>query len=107
MDASAAAGLDARAGLLIDYGEPRLGVALWMKDTPLPLDIIFIAPDATVLRIEHGAEPLSEALIPAGGAVRAVLEINGGVAAGLGMAPGDLVRHPVFGNGVPVGQVIP
>lgn len=100
-------GLDARAGLLIDYGEPRVGVALWMKDTPLPLDIIFIAPDATILRIEHNAEPRSEVLIPAGGVVRAVLEIGGGVAADLGIAPGDRIRHAAFDHGTSGNRVVP
>lgn len=83
-------------GLLIDYGEPRVGVVFWMKDTPLALDLVFIAPDATVLRIEERAAPLSEAPIPAGGVIRAVLEVQGGLTRQLGIAPGDRVRHPIF-----------
>lgn len=85
-------------GLLIDYGEPRVGVVFWMKDTPLALDIIFIAPDATILRIEERAAPGSEVPIPAGGVIRAVLEVRGGLARRLGIAPGDRVRHAIFGR---------
>lgn len=88
-------------GMLFDYGEPRIGVAFWMKDTPIPLDIIFIAPDATILRIAARTQPYSEEPIPAGGITRAVLEVRGGVASRLGIEPGDRVLHPIFGNASP------
>jgi uncharacterized membrane protein (UPF0127 family) len=88
-------------GLLIDYGEPRVGVVFWMKDTPLSLDLVFIAPDATILRIEERAAPRSEVPIPAGGIIRAVLEVRGGLTRRLGIAPGDRVRHAIFANAPP------
>ena len=90
--------LPPKRGLLIDYGEPRVGVVFWMKDTALALDLVFIAPDATVLRIEERAPPMSEVPIPAGGTIRAVLEVQGGLTRDMGIAPGDRVRHAIFSN---------
>jgi uncharacterized membrane protein (UPF0127 family) len=58
--------------------------------------MIFIRGDGRILRIAENTVPLSEALIPSGGAVRAVLEVNGGTTKKLGIAPGDRVAHPIF-----------
>lgn len=90
--------LPADGGMLFDYRGPRTGVAFWMKDTPLVLDILFISPDARILRIEANAEPQSEVPIPAGGVIRAVLELPGGTSERLGIVPGDSVRHQIFGD---------
>jgi uncharacterized protein len=87
--------MPAEQGMLFDFGrvEP---VAMWMQNTYLPLDMLFIRPDGTVARIAANAEPLSTRTIPSGEAVLAVLELNGGTAARLAIRPGDRVEHPIF-----------
>ncbi len=87
--------LAAGAGMLFLF-DPPTETAFWMKNTPLPLDLIFIGPDGVVVRVAANATPYSEAEIPSGGVVRAVLEINGGLAAQLGISEGSEVRHPAL-----------
>jgi len=82
-------------GMLFDFHHEQL-TSFWMKNTYIPLDMIFIRGDGRILRIAENTVPLSEALIPSGGPVRAVLEVNGGTAKKLGIAPGDRVAHPIF-----------
>ena len=72
-------------------GGPPREANFWMKNTPSPLDIIFIRPDGTIARIAENAVPFSEAPIPSGEPVAAVLELNGGRASELGIAEGDKV----------------
>jgi hypothetical protein len=84
-------------GMLFDFAEDR-PVAFWMHNTYIPLDMIFIRGDGSILRIAERAEPLSDRLIPSGGPVRAVLEVIGGTARKLGIAPGDRVESPIFGT---------
>lgn len=83
------------AGMLFDFGRPQ-EVSMWMKNTYLPLDMLFIGKDGHVVSVKRNAKPMSEDIIDSGGAVTGVLEINAGVAAGIGVKPGDLVRHPMF-----------
>jgi uncharacterized protein len=82
-------------GMLFDFGETR-PVQMWMKDTPIPLDMVFIRSDGTIARIAENTDPLSERVIASGGPIRAVLEINGGLAAKFGIAPGETVNHALF-----------
>jgi uncharacterized protein len=82
-------------GMLFDFHHEQ-PTSFWMKNTYIPLDMIFIRADGRILRIAENAVPLSEALVPSGGPVRAVLEVNGGTAKKLGIAPGDRVAHPIF-----------
>jgi len=77
-------------GMIFPYDPPQ-PVAFWMKDTLIPLDIIFIRADRTIARITT-AVPLSEDQVPSGEPVVAVLEIAGGRAAQLGIKPGDKVE---------------
>jgi uncharacterized membrane protein (UPF0127 family) len=84
-------------GMLFDFGRVA-PVIMWMKNTLIALDMLFIDDDGTVVRIAENTEPFSEAHIPSGAPVRAVLELVAGSAAILGLAAGDRVRHPVFGN---------
>ena len=65
--------------------------SFWMKNTPLPLDLIFIGPDNRITNIGHG-EPYSVASIPSDGPALAVFEIRGGLSEELGIEPGDLVE---------------
>jgi uncharacterized membrane protein (UPF0127 family) len=82
-------------GMLFDF-EREAPVSFWMHNTYIPLDMIFIRADGSILRIAEDAEPLSDRLIPSGGPVRAVLEVIGGTARKLGIAPGDRVSGAMF-----------
>jgi uncharacterized membrane protein (UPF0127 family) len=85
-------------GMLFDFYTEQ-PVAFWMRNTYIPLDMIFIRADGRIARIAENTEPLSERLVPSGTPVRAVLEVIGGTARALGIAPGDVVAHPIFRNG--------
>lgn len=82
-------------GMLLDYNPPR-PAAIWMRNTLIGLDIIFIRADGTIESIFFGAKPHDETSMPSKGEVRAVLEVNAGVARLLGIQPGDKVEHPIF-----------
>ena len=84
-------------GMLFDFHR-EAPVSFWMKNTLIPLDMIFIAADGTIRSIHANAVPHSTETIPSQFPVRAVLEINGGSAKLLGIKPGDKVKHPIFGN---------
>jgi uncharacterized membrane protein (UPF0127 family) len=84
-------------GMLFDFHQ-EAPVSFWMKNTLIPLDMVFIAADGTVRHVHANAVPLSTDAIPSQFPVRAVLEINGGSAKLLGIKPGDKVKHPIFGN---------
>jgi uncharacterized protein len=84
-------------GMLFDFYS-ETPVSFWMKNTLIPLDMVFIAADGTIKHVHANATPLSTDTIPSGFPVRAVLEINGGSARLLGIKPGDKVKHPIFGN---------
>lgn len=84
-------------GMLFDLGEER-PVSMWMKNTLIPLDMLFVAADGRIRRIRANTTPLSLETIPSAGPVRAVIELPGGTAARLGIGVGDLVRHPLFGS---------
>jgi len=77
-------------GMIFPY-EPPQPVAFWMKNTLIPLDLIYVAPGGKILRIEANAVPLSLDQLPSGGPVEAVLELAGGRSAELGLKPGDQV----------------
>lgn len=89
--------MDPDAGMLFDFGQPR-EAAMWMKNTLIPLDMLFMAPDGQVIAIARNAVPGSLRTITPGVPVKAVLELNGGRAEELGIEPGDEVIHPIFGN---------
>ena len=72
-------------------GGPAVPASFWMRNTPTSLDILFIRPDRTIARVAARATPYSEEPIPSGEPVSAVLEINGGRAAELGISVGDKV----------------
>lgn len=82
-------------GMLFDFHRDQ-EVSFWMQNTYIPLDMIFIRGDGRILRIEENTEPLSTRLIPSRGPVRAVLEVTGGTARKLGIAPGDRVAASIF-----------
>lgn len=82
-------------GMLFDFKREQ-PIAMWMKNTPLPLDMIFIRSDGIIVRIAERTTPQSTQTIPSGSPARAVLEVIGGTARKLGIAPGDRVVHPIF-----------
>ncbi len=82
-------------GMLFDFRRDQ-EATFWMKNTYVPLDMIFIRADGRIHRIAANTTPLSEALVSSGGPVRAVLEVVAGTAKKLGIAPGDRVAHPMF-----------
>jgi uncharacterized membrane protein (UPF0127 family) len=82
-------------GMLFDF-HPEQNVAMWMKNTLIPLDMIFIQSNGRILRIAENTQVQSEKIIPSGGPVRGVLEVIAGTAKKLGIRPGDRVAHPLF-----------
>ncbi len=84
-------------GMLFDFQRDQ-DVAMWMQNTYISLDMLFIRSDGRILRIAENTKPLSTDIIPSGGPVKAVLEVIGGTARKLGIAPGDRVAHPIFGG---------
>jgi len=80
--------LDPERGMLFDFGE-EAPVAMWMKNTIIPLDMMFIADDGRIVHIAERTVPMSLAAISPDRPVRFVLEVSGGTAARLGIAPGD------------------
>ena len=88
--------LDPWKGMLFDFGGPVLA-RIWMKNTEIPLDILFVKADGTIESIGFG-EPFSLRIVRSEGPVRAVLEILHGTAQKLGIGPGDRIRHEMFGT---------
>jgi uncharacterized membrane protein (UPF0127 family) len=85
------------AGMLFDFKADQ-PVAMWMRNTLIPLDMVFIARDGRIVNIAERTVPHSEASIWSDGPVRAVLELNGGTAQRLAIRPGDRVIHRMFRN---------
>lgn len=85
------------AGMLFEWDRaaPR---AFWMKNTYIPLDIIYIGANGRIISIAAMAQPFDETPIPSRGDAKAVLELAGGRAAQLGIDLGDQVHHPMFGR---------
>src|ERR1700724_217049 len=82
-------------GMLFDF-TPEQEVSMWMKNTYIPLDMIFIRADGRILRIAENTEPLSTKIIPSRGLAKGVLEVIAGTAKKKGIAPGDRVGNPLF-----------
>ena len=83
------------AGMLFVFPEAR-HATFWMKNTPLPLDMIFADAAGVVTQVRPNAVPMSEALVDGGPGVVYVLEINAGLAGPMGIAPGTVMRHPAI-----------
>jgi hypothetical protein len=82
-------------GMLFDFHQDQQ-VGFWMKNTYIPLDMIFIRADGRIASIAWNAEPMSEKVIYSASPVRAVLEVKAGTVSRLGIAPGDQVANPIF-----------
>ncbi|MBR0700939.1 DUF192 domain-containing protein [Bradyrhizobium diazoefficiens] len=84
-------------GMLFDFN-PEQEISMWMKNTYVSLDMIFIGANGRILRIAENTEPLSTRIISSKGPARAVLEVVAGTAQKYGIRPGDRVGHPLFGS---------
>lgn len=84
-------------GMLFDFN-PEQEISMWMENTYVSLDMIFIRADGRILRIAENTEPLSRKIISSRGPARAVLEVVAGTAQKYGIRPGDRVGHSLFGN---------
>ncbi|MEH2498006.1 uncharacterized membrane protein (UPF0127 family) [Bradyrhizobium sp. AZCC 1678] len=82
-------------GMLFDFS-PEQQISMWMKNTYISLDMIFIRADGRILRIAENTEPLSTRIISSGGLAKGVLEVIAGTAQKYGIQPGDRVAHPLF-----------
>jgi len=82
-------------GMLFLYDPPRK-TAMWMKNTHIPLDMLFINADGRIVKIEENTEPMSTRTIPSEGKVRAVLELNAGQVAEHGIKTGDRVEYSIL-----------
>ncbi len=82
-------------GMLFDNGEDK-EMYMWMRNTVISLDMIFIAKDGTVVKVAKNTEPFSEAIISSGAPVRGVFEAAAGTADRIKLKPGDRVEHPIF-----------
>jgi uncharacterized protein len=85
------------SAMLFDFIDPR-PVSMWMKNTYVSLDMVFIRPDGTIAAIAENTVPRSETPVGTEEPVRGVLEVVAGTARRLGLEPGDVVRHRIFGN---------
>ncbi len=87
--------MPADRGMLFDFHAER-PVMMWMKNTFIPLDMIFVSKQGIVVTVKRDAQPESEDIISSVLPAYAVLEVNAGVAQRIGLLPGDIVRHSIF-----------
>ncbi|NJO37970.1 MAG: DUF192 domain-containing protein [Rhizobiales bacterium] len=85
------------AGMLFDFGRPT-PVSMWMRNTYIPLDMLFIGEGGEIVNIAHETTPQSDAVLSSARPVRFVLEVPAGTSRLLGIGPGDIVRHEAIGN---------
>ncbi len=87
--------LPENGGMLFDL-QSEQEVSMWMKNTFIPLDILFVSYDGRIVSVAPEAQPMSEAIISSRAPAAAVIEVNAGMAKKLAVEVGDLVRHPIF-----------
>jgi uncharacterized membrane protein (UPF0127 family) len=85
------------AGMLFDFKQPTVAT-MWMRNTLIPLDMLFVDQQGLIVNIVQRAVPESDQTIAAVKPVRVVIELNGGTAERLGIKPGDRVLYPIFGD---------
>ena len=98
--------MDRDKGMLFVWDAPRRA-QFWMRNTYIPLDMIFVDEAGVVTHVHHNAVPLDETVIDGGEGVFAVLEINGGLSRSFGIDVGSQLQHPAFGSAAawPCGSV--
>ncbi len=87
-------------GMIFEFKEPKIAT-IWMKNTSIPLDILFVRSNGKILKIEHMAQPYKLRSASSEAVVAAVVELQGGRSRDLGIMPGDLVKHEFFGTSEP------
>ena len=87
--------MGADEGMIFEFAEPKIAT-IWMKNTAIPLDILFVRSNGKILKIEHSAQPYKLRSASSEAVVAAVIELKGGRALELGIRPGDVVEHPFF-----------
>ncbi len=90
--------MDEDYGMLFVFPGKEADRAFWMKNTLIPLDMVFIRKDGVIHHIHENAIPKDLTSVPSNGPVMAVLELNGGTAAKMGLKPGDVVHQAFFGT---------
>ena len=86
------------AGMLFVYPQTRDDIGFWMRNTLIPLDMIFADETGIVQHIHENAVPMDETPIMGGPGIRVVLEVNGGMAARLGITEGSEMQHPAIAS---------
>ncbi len=89
--------MDADTGMIFEFAEPKIAT-IWMKNTSIPLDILFVRSNGKILKIEHSHQPYTLRSASSEAVIAAVVELKGGEAKARGIRPGDTVKHPFFGN---------
>jgi uncharacterized membrane protein (UPF0127 family) len=84
-------------GMIFEFEEPKVAT-IWMKNTAIPLDILFVRSNGKILKIEHMAQPYKLRSASSEAVIASVVELKGGRALELGIKPGDTVKHPFFGS---------
>ena len=92
--------MGADTGMIFEFDEPKVAT-IWMKNTSIPLDILFVRSNGRILKIEHMAQPYKLRSASSEAVVASVVELQGGRSRDLGIMPGDLVRHEFFGTEAP------
>ena len=92
--------MGADAGMIFEFEEPKVAT-IWMKNTSIPLDIIFVRSNGRILKIEHMAQPYKLRSASSEAVIAGVLELQGGRSRDLGILPGDLIKHEFFGTAGP------
>ena len=92
--------MGADTGMIFESEEPKVAT-IWMKNTSIPLDIIFVRSNGRILKIEHMAQPYKLRSASSEAVIAAVLELQGGRSRDLGILPGDLIKHDFFGTATP------
>ena len=87
--------VDPDTGMIFEFAEPKIAT-IWMKNTAVPLDILFVRSNGKILKIEHNAQPFKLRSASSEAVVAAVIELKGGRALELGIRPGDTVEHDFF-----------
>ncbi len=89
--------MDADTGMIFEFDEPKIAT-IWMKNTSIPLDILFVRSNGKILKIEHSHTPYTLRSASSEAVIAAVVELKGGEAKARSIRPGDTIKHPFFGN---------
>ena len=89
--------MDADSGMIFEFDEPKVAT-IWMKNTSIPLDILFVRSNGKILKIEHSHRPYTLRSTSSEAVIAGVVELKGGESKARGIRPGDTVKHPFFGN---------